>query len=148
MFVSAGLSLLYDIWPKPVRPVLFCLHLWDLHDLQQRRWHGFNGGLPTPGSLRRRRHDDTGGRTSPGWVEARRARSGRVEKKKVEGKKQLHVQKQGFSLVCSGHNSGSLIKGAYHPHTPTLSLALCFALWCVCVCVIVHPLLWLLSLPL
>lgn len=93
MFVSAGLSLLYDVWPKPVRPVLFCLHLWDLHDLQQRGWHGFNGGLPAPGSLRRRGHDDTGSRASPGWVEGRETRcGGRV-------KKQRNVQKIGFSSI-------------------------------------------------
>lgn len=115
MFVSAGLSLLYDLWPKPVRPVLFCLHLWDLHDLQQRGWHRFNSGLPAPGSLRRRCHDDTGGRTSPGWVERKKHSLQRwCEKKKVEEKKQRNVQKlKGFALVYS--DSGSLIQADHPP---------------------------------
>lgn len=97
MFVSAGLSLLYDVWPKPVRPVLFCLHLWDLHDLQQRGWHRFNGGVPAPGSLRRRGHDDTGSRASPGWVEGGETRCG-GRGKKGGGEKAAKCAKNRFFL--------------------------------------------------
>ena len=148
MFVFAGLSLLYDIWPKPVRPVLLCLHLWDLHDLQQRRWHGFNSGVPTPGSLCRRCHDDTGSRTSPGWVEGRKACcTGRMKKAGGEEAALCTV----FLWFILAITQGVWLKELITP-PPTLSLTLCFSLWfvcvcvCVCVCVRVHPPLWLPSL--
>lgn len=60
---SAGLSLVHDVWPKPVCAVLLPLHLRVVHDLQQRGWHRLYGSLSAAGS--RSCHDRTGCWDSP-----------------------------------------------------------------------------------
>lgn len=88
MLFSAGLSLIYDVWPKPVCPVLLRLHLRDLHDLQQRGWHRLHGSLPA--ARAHQCHDGTGCRTSPRFVSRRKTASSAEHRKHANKWQILH----------------------------------------------------------